>query len=51
VHAWSASNNKLHIVIDLMKRGDLFFHLTKLKIKNGRFFPEKAIKRIAYEIL
>jgi len=39
------------IVKDLMKRGDLFYHLSKLKSKNGRFYPENAIKRIAYEVL
>lgn len=37
--------------MDLMKKSDLYFHLCRLQKKNGRFYPEVAIKRIAYELL
>lgn len=37
--------------MDKMEKGDLYFHLCRLDKKNGRYFHENAIKRIAYEIL
>jgi hypothetical protein len=37
--------------MDLMKKSDLYFHLCRLQKKNGRFYLEAAIKRIAYELL
>jgi serine/threonine protein kinase len=41
----------MYLVMDLMKKGDLFFHLCRIDKKNGRFFQTKAIKKIAYELL
>ena len=37
--------------MDLMKKGDLYLHLNKVQKKNSRFFPAKAIKRIAKEMI
>ncbi len=41
----------MYQVMDLMAKGDLYFHLCRLDKKNGRYFQETAIKRIAYELL
>jgi hypothetical protein len=52
VHAYSISNEenkkKMYLIMDLMKNGDLYFHLCRIQKKYGRFFPEQAIKVIAY---
>lgn len=40
VHAYSINHekNKMYLIMDLMRKSDLYFHLCRVQKKNGRFF-------------
>ena len=41
VYAYSINDEKrkMYLIMDLMKKSDLYFHLCRLPKKNGRFYP------------